>query len=88
MHDKIFNRGFYRVKLIIFFCKSVVYGYVGNKAAVFPLQLHGLEIDPIHTCQFSNHAGYDTCTGLKTSGDEINKIIPGKYSSNIPSDVA
>ena len=36
---------------------SVVYGYVGNKASVFPLQLHGIEVDPIHSCQFSNHTG-------------------------------
>jgi len=35
-----------------------VYGYVGNKSAVFPLQLHGIEADPLNTCQFSNHSGY------------------------------
>lgn len=36
---------------------SVVYGYVGNKSAVFPLQLLGFEVDIINSCQLSNHTG-------------------------------
>jgi hypothetical protein len=36
---------------------TVVYGRVGNKASVFPMQLLGIEVDPIHSCQFSNHTG-------------------------------
>uniref|UniRef100_A0A915AI39 Pyridoxal kinase n=1 Tax=Parascaris univalens TaxID=6257 RepID=A0A915AI39_PARUN len=35
----------------------VVHGYAGNKCSVFPLQLHGFEVDPINSVQFSNHAG-------------------------------
>ena len=34
------------------------YGYVGNKSAVFPLQLLGFDVDPINSVQFSNHTGY------------------------------
>ncbi len=33
---------------------SVVHGYVGNKASVFPLMLHGFEVDPINSVQLSN----------------------------------
>jgi len=36
----------------------VVHGYVGNKSAVFPLQLHGFDVDFINSVQFSNHTGY------------------------------
>jgi pyridoxine kinase len=36
----------------------VVHGYVGNKAAVFPLQLLGLDVDFINSVQFSSHTGY------------------------------
>ena len=36
----------------------VVSGYVGNKAAVFPLQLLGFDVDFINSVQFSNHTGY------------------------------
>jgi len=39
----------------------VVHGYVGNKCAVFPLQLHGFDVDPINSVQFSNHAGKTAC---------------------------
>nr|KAJ0210774.1 hypothetical protein LSAT_V11C400217530 [Lactuca sativa] len=34
-----------------------VQGYVGNKSAVFPLQLLGYDVDPIMSVQFSNHTG-------------------------------
>ena len=35
----------------------VVHGYVGNRCAVFPLQLLGYEVDFINSVQFSNHTG-------------------------------
>ncbi|KAI7738990.1 hypothetical protein M8C21_010457 [Ambrosia artemisiifolia] len=44
-----------------------VQGYVGNKSAVFPLQLLGYDVDPIMSVQFSNHTGKsmsDTRCGL------------------------
>lgn len=34
-----------------------IQGYVGNKSAVFPLQLLGYDVDPINSVQFSNHTG-------------------------------
>ena len=56
---------------------SVVYGYVGNKASVFPLQLLGFDVDPIHTCQLSNHTGYKTHTGRRTTAEELTDLITG-----------
>ena len=56
---------------------SVVYGYVGNKASVFPLQLLGFDVDPIHTCQLSNHTGYASFTGRRTTGAEFRALIDG-----------
>lgn len=38
----------------------VVHGHVGNKCAVFPLQVLGFDVDPINSVHFSNHAG-DLC---------------------------
>jgi pyridoxine kinase len=35
-----------------------VHGYVGNKAAIFPLQCLGFHVDSIHTVSLSNHPGY------------------------------
>ena len=36
----------------------VVSGHVGNKAAVFPLQVLGFDVDFINSVQFSTHTGY------------------------------
>ncbi|OJT13503.1 Pyridoxal kinase [Trametes pubescens] len=35
----------------------VTYGYVGGKAAVFPLQCLGYDVDVVNTVNFSNHSG-------------------------------
>ena len=40
------------------FCLSYNTPDVGNKAAVFPLQLLGFDVDIINSVQFSNHTGY------------------------------
>lgn len=45
----------------------VVHGYVGNKSAVFPLQLLGFDVDPILSVQFSNHTGYGSWRGEVSS---------------------
>lgn len=45
------------MKRILSIQSHVVYGYVGNKAAVYPLQAMGHDVWPIHTVQFSNHTG-------------------------------
>ncbi|MDE2578380.1 MAG: pyridoxal kinase PdxY [Hyphomicrobiales bacterium] len=42
---------------------QVVYGHVGNSAAVFPLQRLGHEVWPINTVQFSNHTGHGAWRG-------------------------
>ena len=36
----------------------VVSGYVGGKAAVFPMQLLGWDVDVVNTVNFSNHSGW------------------------------
>ncbi|KAF8825548.1 hypothetical protein HHX47_DHR6000288 [Lentinula edodes] len=35
----------------------VAFGYVGGKAAAFPLQCLGYDVDLVNTVNFSNHAG-------------------------------
>lgn len=42
-----------------------VHGYVGNKAAVFPLQILGFDVDPINSVQFSNHTGMFPCLNFR-----------------------
>jgi len=53
----------------------VVYGYVGNKAATYPLQSMGYDVWPVNTVQFSSHTGYENWQGDVFSRDHIKKII-------------
>lgn len=61
----------------------VVHGYVGNRAAVFPLQLLGFEVDFINSVQFSNHTGYPTHNGGVLTGDELQNIFRGLKNNNL-----
>ena len=58
----------------------VAYGYVGNRAAVFPLQRLGLEVTAINTVQFSNHTGYGAFTGDVFSPDHLRNVLDGVES--------
>ncbi len=55
----------------------VVYGHVGNSAAVFPLQRIGVEVWPIHTVQFSNHTGYGEWKGEVFEPKLIRDLVAG-----------
>lgn len=55
----------------------VAYGHVGNDAAVFPLQRLGVEVWPIHTVQFSNHAGYGEWKGRVFDAGLIRELVGG-----------
>jgi pyridoxine kinase len=55
----------------------VVYGHVGNSAAVFPLQRIGVEVWPVHTVQLSNHTGYGAWRGDVFSAQSISLLVQG-----------
>jgi pyridoxine kinase len=55
----------------------VAYGYVGNTAAVFPLQLLGFSPVVINTVQFSNHTNHPTTRGMVFTAEHIRDIILG-----------
>jgi pyridoxine kinase len=55
----------------------VVYGHVGNAAAVFALQRLGCEVWPIHTVQLSNHTGYGAWKGKMFSASHIGEVVEG-----------
>ena len=56
---------------------SVVYGYAGNKAAVLPMQLSGIDVWPFYTVQFSNHTQYGMWQGMAMPHGELSAIISG-----------
>lgn len=65
------------MKRILSIQSHVSYGYVGNRAAVFPLQRLGFDVISINTVQFSNHTGYGEWTGQAYSADDIRSILTG-----------
>ncbi|CAI5959904.1 unnamed protein product [Closterium sp. NIES-65] len=58
-------------------------GYVGNKAAVFPLQLLGFDVDPINSVQLSNHTGYPTWKGQILDGEQLWALIEGLEANGL-----
>jgi pyridoxine kinase len=55
----------------------VVYGHVGNAAAVFPLQRLGREVWPLMTVQFSSHTGYAGWRGRAFDAPMIDECVSG-----------
>lgn len=78
--DSIENDRSYRVLSIQ---SHVVHGYVGNKVATFSLQLHGIEVDPINTVQFSNNTAYPTWEGKSLSNVDILDLYKGLCNNNL-----
>ncbi|XP_031396295.1 pyridoxal kinase isoform X2 [Punica granatum] len=60
-----------------------VQGYVGNKSAVFPLQLLGYDVDPVNSVQFSNHTGYPTFKGQVLNGQQLWELIEGLEANDL-----
>ncbi len=65
------------MKNILSIQSHVAFGYVGNRAAVFPLQRLGFDVSVINTVQFSNHTGYGKWTGEIFSPEHIQSLIDG-----------
>jgi pyridoxine kinase len=55
----------------------VVYGHVGNSAAVFPLQRLGREVWPLMTVQYSSHVGYAGWRGRAFDAAMIDDCLSG-----------
>lgn len=53
----------------------VVHGYVGNKAATFPLQYRGWDVDVLNSVQLSNHPGYGKFVGFRSNPKDIRDIL-------------
>ena len=57
---------------------------MGNKAAVFPLQLLGFDVDIINSVQFSNHTGYPFgFEGDVLDGERLEKLVDGMEKNGL-----
>jgi len=57
---------------------TVSHGYVGNKAATFPMQCLGFNVDAINTVSLSNHPNYENgFKGQFLSADQMSDTLKG-----------
>ncbi|RHY96998.1 hypothetical protein DYB35_006012 [Aphanomyces astaci] len=61
----------------------VVHGYVGNRSAVFPMQLLGLEVDVLNTVHFSNHTGYKKFRGERMTSEQLENVVAGLEENDL-----
>jgi pyridoxine kinase len=63
---------------------STVHGFVGNKAATFPLQCLGFDVLAIDTIELSNRPGYsEGFTGRETDPDHILELMRGLTNNSL-----
>lgn len=61
-----------------------VHGYVGQKACTFPLQLLGVEVDPLNSVQLSNHNGYPNgAKGQVLQGEQLLQLVDGLADNHL-----
>lgn len=56
---------------------QVAYGHVGNNAAVYPMQAHGLEVVAVPTALLSNHPHYPTTHGKVLEPELVEGLLRG-----------
>jgi pyridoxine kinase len=56
---------------------QVAYGHVGNSAAVFPMQMHGIDVVAVPTTLLSNRPGYPTIRGRAVDAELLADLLLG-----------
>src|ERR1700756_4305110 len=56
---------------------QVAFGHVGNSAAVFPLQMHGIDVVAVPTTLLSNRPGYPTIRGRVLEAELVADLLRG-----------
>ena len=67
---------------------SVVFGHVGNSAAVFPLQRLGFEVWAINTVHLSNHPAHGSFRGRTSEPQDLNELVRGLSERGVLRDCA
>src|SRR6201989_2421765 len=56
---------------------QVAFGHVGNSAAVFPMQMHGIDVIAVPTTLLSNRPGYPTIRGRVLEAPLVADLLLG-----------
>lgn len=62
---------------IISIQSQVAFGHVGNSAAVFPMQIHGIDVVAVPTTLLSNRPGYPTLRGRVLDAQLVADLLMG-----------
>lgn len=65
------------MKSVLSVQSHVVHGYVGGRAATFPLQCLGWDVDNVNTVNFSNHTGYGSVKGSSLVASDMRALFRG-----------
>src|ERR1700735_5604294 len=71
------SRPFPPAMTVISIQSQVAYGHVGNSAAVFPLQMHGIDVIAVPTTLLSNRPGYPTIRGRVLDAQLVADLLRG-----------
>lgn len=75
------SKGFPRILSIQ---SHIVHGFVGNKAAAFPLQTMGYDVDCINTVTLSNHPAYvHSCKGAGLEPSVLKDLLLGLQENDL-----
>jgi pyridoxine kinase len=58
---------------------QVAFGHVGNSAAVFPLQMHGIDVVAVPTTLLSNRPGYPSIRGRVLDAELVADLLRGVW---------
>ena len=73
-----------RTPRILSIQSTVSHGYVGHKAATFPLQCMGFDVDAINTVSLSNHPDYpNSFKGQFLSANDMRNTVQGLEENNL-----
>src|SRR5258708_19362279 len=56
---------------------QVAFGHVGNSAAVFPMQMHGIDVTAVPTTLLSNRPGYPSIRGRVLDAQLVADLLRG-----------
>ncbi|MBN8187468.1 pyridoxal kinase [Salipiger thiooxidans] len=73
-----------RPPFVISIQSQVVFGHVGNSAALFPMQAAGLEVAAIPTVVFSNTPDYPTLRGRALPPEFFSDLLQGARERGLP----
>lgn len=78
-------RRFWLCRYVLTCRRTISLTFQGNRAATFPLQMLGYDVDVVNTVQFSNHTGYGHTNGTKTSPEQLEAIFEGLFTNGLVS---